>query len=212
MLFRQQAWRYCRKCQGYFFESGGGVCPADQGHHDSSARGPHVTMNESMSTHTPGWAQALAHGWDNGWAFRDWCDLLFHHQGGAGLAGAAGGGHDASRSGQYSILYDNPYLAVEAAGYQLGWSQCTACATLFPRLNASDGSCPGTHAAHTPGPAHDCTMLGARALDDTTVLASSPQEFNGSTESLMARETCMAQIRAARSSEAGAAHDNRHAG
>lgn len=44
---------------------------------------------------------------------------------------------------------------------------------------------------------------------DTSVTGSSPQEFNGWTEFSMAIETCMAQVRAARSADTSAAHDNR---
>jgi hypothetical protein len=47
-IILQRAWKFCRKCQGLFFNGGGakGRCPAG-GEHDPSGSGDYALMAES---------------------------------------------------------------------------------------------------------------------------------------------------------------------
>jgi hypothetical protein len=154
LLCVQGQWRWCGKCEGLFFAGPGrgparkGRCPAG-GVHDDSASGEYTLMHQ-----VPGLGQG-------GWHWCGKCEgLFFAGTEFPGLARvgkcAAGGVHDGSASGEYTLMHEVPGVG------QSGWHWCGKCeglffaGTEFPGL-ARVGKCPA-------GGVHDDSASGEYGL------------------------------------------------
>lgn len=142
----QTGWSWCTKCQGLFYSGNTQptVCPAG-GAHDGSGSGAYsVDMNADAGSH--------AHGQPD-WAWCTKCQGLGYGPGFGSSACPAGGTHDGTGSGNYTLDFvgdDTP------ATEQQGWSWCHRCQGLFYSLNLA-GPCPA-------GGTHDNTGSGAYAV------------------------------------------------
>jgi hypothetical protein len=91
----QSGWRWCKKCQGFFFSlnPSKGVCPADHAAHDDSASG-HYSLE--FGDAIPG-TQGL-------WRWCQKCQWLYFS--GHPSVCPAGSAHDGSASGHYVVLWE----------------------------------------------------------------------------------------------------------
>src|SRR5580765_76274 len=142
----QTGWSWCNKCQGLYFNGNAlpTVCPAG-GAHDSAGSGLYsVDMNADPGSH--------AHGQPD-WSWCNKCQGLGYGPGFGSSACPAGGTHDGSGSGNYTVDFvgdDTP------ATEQQGWSWCHKCQCIYYALNPA-GPCPA-------GATHDNTGSGAYAV------------------------------------------------
>ncbi|MDM7853464.1 hypothetical protein [Cellulomonas alba] len=142
----QVGWAWCNKCQGLFYNGNTQptVCPAG-GAHDASGSGAYsVDMNADAGTH--------AHGQPD-WSWCTKCQGLAYGPGFGSSACPAGGTHDGSGSGNYTLDFvgdDTP------ATEQQGWSWCHKCQGLFYGLNPA--------APCAAGDTHDSAGSGAYAV------------------------------------------------
>lgn len=126
----QTSWYWCHKCQGLFFFGSGllGRCPAGATHtFEGSAN--YALQNDSGG--------AGQHGWRFCWR----CHGLFFGNSAQGRC-SAGGRHDGSRSGDYSLVTDG-------VG-QGSWRWCQNCQGLF-FAGGSLGRCPAGWTHTTEG-------------------------------------------------------------
>jgi hypothetical protein len=89
----------------------------------------------------------------NDWRWCLKCQGMFFSEGGGGAC-PAGGAHDPSQSGRYTILFGDGI-----PGAQDGWRWCSQCAGFFFGLNPDPGACPVG-----PGHKHDGSQSGHYAL------------------------------------------------
>jgi hypothetical protein len=128
LVYGQENWRWCWKCQGlYFAGAGRGVCPAGGGH-DQTGSDNYV----------------LADGAGSGQKSWRWCckcqGLYFGFNGRAGAC-PAGNRHDGSRSGDY-------VLAIDGVVGQQNWRWCSVCDGLYFAGNGTMGVCPKNARGH----------------------------------------------------------------
>lgn len=162
---RQNAWRWCHKCEGLFFSGNPsqGACPSPGGGpHDASQSG-HYAMH--LGDAVPG-AQS-------NWRWCRKCQGLFFVGNPSQGVCPAGGSHDANESGHYSLV-----LGDQAPGTQGGWRYCQKCEGLFFSGNPDQGACP-------KGGTHDSTASGQYGMPWETgrlndiVLQYAPIVFGG---------------------------------
>ncbi len=109
----QYEWRWCRKCQGLFFNKySRGVCKAG-GTHDLRGSANYGLTITHMAAHT-----------QNDWRWCKKCQGLFFGRSELGVCPAKGS-HDMSDSGDYCLTH-----GAEAVG-QHGWHRCSKCLGLF---------------------------------------------------------------------------------
>jgi hypothetical protein len=137
-MARQNEWRWCSKCEGFFFSGNPtqGVCPSG-GAHDATQSGHYVALFGDV---VPGAQDA--------WRWCQKCQGMFFAGNNTAGVCAAGGGHDASQSGHYVVPFGD---AVPPS--QSGWRWCRKCQGLFFGGNADAGRCPASGA-------HDGSVSG----------------------------------------------------
>lgn len=121
----QDHWRWCRKCQGLFYDGlNSGVCPA-QGGHDATGSANYIL--DALP-------YAIALRDEAGWRWCNRCQGLFYsgHNSGCCPAQVDHGGHDATESGNYKL---------GTAGVQPNWFRCSWCQGLF-YWTEDGGVCP----------------------------------------------------------------------
>lgn len=129
----QQGWRWCRKCQGLFYEDGASLCPG-RGAHDGTGSS-HFAL--------PTGDDAIG---QRGWLWCKKCQGLFFGDGESSCP--AGEGHDGSESAPHALPLD----ALGGAA-QSGWRWCRKCQGLFygdgtsfcPAGDSHDGSLSSEH-------------------------------------------------------------------
>jgi hypothetical protein len=133
----QNGWRWCHKCQGFFFSGNPsqGVCPAG-GSHDASQSGHYAAL---FGDGIPG-AQ-------DGWRWCKKCQgFFFSLNPSKGVCPADHATHDSSTSGHYSLQFGDTI-----PGTQGLWRWCQKCQGLF--FSAHPSVCPA-------GGAHDGSASG----------------------------------------------------
>lgn len=140
---RQSGWMWCNRCEGLFFVGkarvGTGVCAhGDGGVHDPADSGDYMLVH---SDKVPGS--------EGNWRYCHRCAGLFFGPETATSICPAGGTHDASRSGPYSLMV-GPVMPKTGSGSleapQAGWLKCWKCRSLF--FGARGGVCPRDHGRH----------------------------------------------------------------
>jgi len=140
-LSSQNGWRWCHKCQGFFFSgnSSQGVCPAGTSH-DASQSGHYAAL---LGDGIPG-AQS-------GWRWCKKCQgFFFSLNPSKGVCPADHAAHDDSASGHYSLQFGDA-----VPGTQGLWRWCHKCQGLFfsghpsvcPASGSHDGSASGPYGA-----------------------------------------------------------------
>jgi hypothetical protein len=135
----QNGWRWCHKCQGFFFSgnSSQGVCPAGTSH-DASQSGHYAAL---LGDGIPG-AQS-------GWRWCKKCQgFFFSLNASKGVCPADHAAHDDSASGHYSLQFGGA-----VPGTQGLWRWCHKCQGLFfsghpsvcPASGSHDGSASGQY-------------------------------------------------------------------
>jgi len=130
---RQDAWRWCAKCQGLFFSgNSGSKCPSGAAH--DSARSGNYCL-----TLTP----PVPSGYQKDWRWCSKCQGMFF-AGNPGSKCPGGGEHANNGSGDYGL----PHNVSDQPGFQADWRFCTKCKGLF--FGGNGGSkCPADGAAHS---------------------------------------------------------------
>jgi hypothetical protein len=130
----EKGWRWCRKCQGMFYNSEAGnlfgKCPADGAGHDPSMSGKYILPLNTGSG-------------EAGWRWCPNCEGLYFAGVGVGPAGVcpAGGTHGGDPKFDYAL----------ADRYGLGqdrWFWCKACQGLFFFGGGAIGICPANPNGH----------------------------------------------------------------
>lgn len=166
----QTAWTWCQKCQGLFYAGNPtpGVCPAGGGH-DGSASGHYVLdLNADPAAHPQGQSQ---------WSWCQKCQgLCYGPQLGSSVC-PAGGQHDGSASGNYTLDTEAGPVTAED---QRGWRWCSACQGLFfagnatstcPAGGAHNGSSSGAYVVRMPATTSPATgVLTPFRIANTTLL------------------------------------------
>jgi len=134
----QSSWRWCHKCQGFFFTGNPtqGVCPAGAAH-DGSQSGRYAALFGETAA-----------GQQGAWRWCHKCQGMFFSGNPTQGVCPAGGAHDGSQSGHYASLF-----AESGAGQQGGWRWCDKCQGMFFSGNPTQGVCPA-------GGAHDGSRSG----------------------------------------------------
>ncbi len=138
----QTGWTWCQKCQGLYYAGNPtpGVCPAGGGH-DGSGSGHYVLdLGADAAAHPQGQSQ---------WSWCQKCQgLCYGPQLGSSVC-PAGGPHDGSASGDYTL---DTEAGPVSADDQRGWRWCSSCQGLFFAGNPSS-TCPagGAHNGSTSG-------------------------------------------------------------
>ncbi len=159
-MANQDGWRWCQKCQGFFFTGNPtqGVCPAGSSH-DGNKSEPYAMLTGDG-----------IFGAQSGWRWCQKCQGLFFSGNPSQGVCPTGGSHDASKSGHYSLLFGDGVI-----GTQGGWRWCQKCQGLFFSKNPSQGPCPakGNHDGSASGPyAAPLENSGVSQLDfDTGVIS-----------------------------------------
>jgi hypothetical protein len=154
----QGGWRWCHKCQGFFFSGNPsqGVCPAGQSH-DSSQSAPYITREGGESA-PPGNSGPPFYynysGQQGGWRWCHKCQGLFFAGNPSQGVCPAGQSHDSSQSAHYAIVWDD---GVSHVG-QTNWRWCHKCQGFFFAGNPSKGVCPA-------GQSHDSSQSGPYQLE-----------------------------------------------
>jgi hypothetical protein len=162
-MARQNQWRWCQKCEGFFFSGNPteGACPAG-GVHDPSQSGNYAAfLGESVP------------GAQGNWQWCQKCEgLFFSGNPGQGRC-PAGGAHDGGASGSYSLLFGD-----QVNGAQDGWRWCQKCAGLFFSGNPDRGHCPAG-GAHDDGASGHYVVLWEVARSPQIALQTGPIVFGG---------------------------------
>ena len=134
----QWGWAWCSKCQGLFWSSDRGVCPAggSHGHQLSSDYGLYYN--------------GAGAGYQDNWWWCHQCSGLFFGDEGLTFNGVcpAGGEHDGTFSSAYIVYLGGGSFP----GWQIGWRWCTQCQGMWwANRSAHGGICPygGGMFAHT---------------------------------------------------------------
>jgi hypothetical protein len=138
-LPQQSGWRWCHKCQGFFFGDNPtqGVCPDRS--HDASQSGHYAEIDGDGGA-----------GQQGNWRWCHKCQgMFFHGNASHGVCPADGQPHDASQSGHYATIFGDG-----GAGQQGNWRWCHKCQGMFFHGNASHGICPAD------GQPHDASQSG----------------------------------------------------
>jgi hypothetical protein len=146
----QANWRWCHKCQGFFFAGNPskGVCPADRQPHDAGQSGSYLTRLGGESA-PPGNSgppfYANYSGQQGSWRWCQKCQgLFFAGNPSLGVCPADHQPHDGSQSGHYAIVFDDGASLVG----QTNWRWCHKCQGLFFAGNPSQGVCPADQQPH----------------------------------------------------------------
>ena len=169
-ILGQSNWRWCSKCQGLHYIDDWqnpvlGPCPAGKQHEIEDSSGYTVVQGVASA---PG---------QHGWRYCQKCRGLFfgaHQTHGIVLHDQcpAGGQHDGSRSGDYSLVMDDP----DAPG-QPGWRWCWKCDGLFYGPNQAQSRCPAG-GQHEAGSATQYSVL-CDAYDNVIFAEGSPNLGRG---------------------------------
>jgi hypothetical protein len=131
-----RTWQWCRKCQELTAVASGvtGQC-AGGGVHDHTGSSNYILLR-----HAPSATPALPS--QNDWMWCSKCQALTYAGNSTPGPCPVGGQHDHQRSGNYTLVHDNPY-----SGSQGNWKWCLKCQSLNYAGNASLGHCTagGTH-------------------------------------------------------------------
>lgn len=124
----QTGWRWCRKCQGFFFGSGASRCPAGNAHDSAGSFAYYLWYSDGF----------LDSRMQSGWRWCRKCQSLAYAGGGAGFCPGLGR-HDHTGSFNYHLWHDvGPLLPSE----QDQWRWCHKCQNLFYGPNQRSSWCP----------------------------------------------------------------------
>jgi hypothetical protein len=153
----QDNWRFCRKCQGLHFAGNPsqGVCPFDHQAHVSDDSGNYVLVQNDRVAD-----------WQNNWRFCRKCQGLYFAGNQTDGVCPAGGGHDRSVSGDYSLA-QNLDLAILFLGF--GPTVTEPVPEFGPSARTINGS-----------PWSGKVFMSVSAPDEMTVVLSSSRPLNAS--------------------------------
>jgi hypothetical protein len=137
----QTGWAWCGNCQGLYFtgSSDQGVCPAG-GQHDGSGSAHYVLdVGADPAAHPHG---------QPAWAWCHKCQGLGYGPQFASSLCPAGGQHDATGSGNYTLDFE---AADTPADQQRGWRSCNRCQGLFFAGGGAAGVCPAGNGHNSDG-------------------------------------------------------------
>src|SRR5215831_5098077 len=140
----QSGWRWCRLCQGFWFAGNPttGACPANGTAGHSFVGSGNYAIPRSSDWF--GGDQPL-------WRWCNKCEGLWYAGNGTSGVCPAGGGHDDTGSGDYSLNKDG-------GDGQANWRWCHFCQGLWFSANATGGVCPANgsngHSASGSGNYH----------------------------------------------------------
>ncbi len=137
----QTGWAWCGNCQGLYFTGGSdqGVCPAGGQHEGSGSAHYVLDVGADPAAHPHG---------QPAWAWCHKCQGLGYGPQFASSRCPAGGQHDATGSGSYTLDFE---AADTPADQQRGWRSCNRCQGLFFAGGGAAGVCPAGNGHNSDG-------------------------------------------------------------